>query len=925
MTKSQVLFLILLTTTFVACNNNNASRMLVEKQIIHTWEMKSSLQTTADGEKISSADFEEDNWLKVKVPTTVLRALVEAKIYPDPHLDLNNFKIPDASDSLNEILDLGKYSHIKGHPNPFKEPYWFRTEFKTLSSKKNVWLNFDGINYRADVWINGNQIADKKNMVGMFQRFKYDISKYVNRKNKNYLAVKIYQVDHPGVVKRRKQWDVFGRSRGSGKGIFKDVTLKLSAGWDCAPVVRDRNMGLYQDVFLTYTNAVDIIDPYVITDLPLPDTTKAVVTIRAELKNSEPKPQKGVLKGSIELLKEIDFYSYKKLMHGNFKTIYFEKKIEIPANKTIEVGISSKEFPQLLIENPHLWWPNGYGKQYLHNLKLSFEIDGEVSDIENTKFGIREITTTLKEIDGEFGRTFYVNGKRIFARGGWLQPDMMLDMNKKRMYAEARLLARANVNMIANEDMPSPPAHVMETYDKYGLLIWEVFYQCWRMYPGMEIFKNPIDTKLALKNSYDIIKRYRSNPSLVLWAVANEVTVREEIYKPLRKYIKTLDTTRPFLPTSNLSWDVELTPYIKDDLPIGTTDNGEPDYTWYPHPFYYTKVLEVKDQMFKNEMGVPSVPTFSSMKKFIFDLGDGEKNDIYPLDKNWAHHGAWGSGKYAYKNYDVALRSRYGEPNSAKEYIDKAQFVNAGSYRVMFEAANHRMWDITQGVMIWKLNSTWPTVLWQLYDWFLNPTSAYYFAKKALEPLHIQLNEHDFTVSIINAQHKKHNNLTAHIKVLDFNLNVKWEIQKEFSIKEDRYKELLTLPKFNDITPIYYVKLQLKNNEGKIISDNFYWFSSKGKIDFRDLVKLERVELDISSTLESVGDEYKMVVKVNNSSNKLAFFNRLSITKGKDGEEVLPTFWSDNFFTLLPGEEKVVTAKFAKVDLSGKEPVVVLE
>jgi hypothetical protein len=247
-----------------------------------------------------------------------------------------------------------------------------------------------------------------------------------------------------------------------------------------------------------------------------------------------------------------------------------------------------------------------------------------------------------------------------------------------------------------------------------------------------------------------------------------------------------LDTTRPFLVSSNIDWDVDkLTPYVKPDLPLGMTDNGEPDYTWYPHEFYYDMVLKVKDEMFKNELGVPSIPTLSSMKKFIFDLGKGERNAIYPLDKNWAHHGAWddfGGNQYAFKAYDNAIRKRYGTPTSAEDYIRKAQYVNAGSYRAMYEAANHRMWDITQGVMLWKLNSTWPSVLWQLYDWFLNPNAAYYYTKKALEPLHIQLNENNYTVSIINTHHKQHNNLTAHVKVLDFNLNVKWEKEEKFDI-----------------------------------------------------------------------------------------------------------------------------------------------
>jgi beta-galactosidase/beta-glucuronidase len=358
---------------------------------------------------------------------------------------LNNFLIPDASDSLNERFGLGKYSHLKGHPNPFQDPYWFRTEF--VAPKENegrrTWLNFDGINYRADVWLNGKKIADAKEMAGMFQRFKYDVTKYLNIGDKNVLAVKIYQVDHPGTADPGKQFEVFGQQRGPGREIFKDVTLKFSAGWDCAPVVRDRNMGIYQDVYLTYTNAVDIIDPYIVTDLPLPDTTVASLTISTELLNASGTAQKGILKGSIDLMKEIDFGTYTKTMPGEMKTISFEKEVEIPAGKTITVSFSPQGFPQLSVKNPYLWWPNGYGNQYLHNLKLTFEIDGKASDVENTMFGIRKITSTVKELDGEYGRVFYVNGKRIFCRGGWLQPDMMLDMDKKRVYDEARLLGRA--------------------------------------------------------------------------------------------------------------------------------------------------------------------------------------------------------------------------------------------------------------------------------------------------------------------------------------------------------------------------------------------------------------------------------------------------------------------------------------------------
>lgn len=903
-----------------------------EKQFLKDWTMQSSTQVLQGGEVLSSQEYVDNNWIKAEVPTSVLGALVKAGVYPDPHYDLNDLKIPDASDDLNKRLGLSKYSHLEGVSNPFKDPYWFRIGFTVPEEKKGkrVWLNFDGINYRADVWLNGKQVANASEMAGMFQRFKYDVTQFVNYEKDNILAVKIHQVDNVGNPNPGYVFEPFGIHRGHGVEIFRDVTLKFMAGWDCSPVVRDRNMGMYQDVFLTYTGDIKIENPYIITDLQLPDTSVANITVSAELKNAGKKVQKGVLKGSIDLLKEIDFYTHKKQMEGNLKTVTFQKEVEIPAGETVLITFTPEEFKQLNIKNPYLWWPNGYGKQYLHNLNLQFEIDDKVSDVQNTMFGIRKITSTLKEIDGEFGRIFWVNGKRIFSRGGFLQPDMMLDMNKKRMYDEARLLAESGVNMIASEDMPSPPEHVMETYDKYGLLVWEVFYQCWISYPGTESFANPVDTKLALQSSYDIVKRYRNHASLVLWCQMIETIVREELYIPTRDYIKANDPTRPYIATSSYEWDVDkLTPYIKADFPTGMTDAGKPDYTWYPHPYYYEMILKVKQQMFRNELGVPAVSTLASMKKYIYNLGEGKKDSIYPLDKTWAYHDAWSltpeGEEYAYKPYDMAIRNQFGQPESAEEYIRWAQYINAGSYRAMFEAANHRMWDITSGVMLWKLNATWPQVLWQIYDWFLNPNAGYYYTKKALEPIHIQMNEHNNMVSVINTRHQAQPNLTAEISVYDFDLNIKWQKQQKFTVNEDCYKELFTVQQPQDITPVYFARLILKNQKGNIVSENFYWLSKDGKNDFSAITKMPKVDLKLNETISYHDDEVTMAVKVKNTSNKLAFMHRLMITKGDGGDEIWPTFWSDNFLTLFPGEEKIVTASFAKQDLEGKNPVLVLD
>jgi beta-galactosidase/beta-glucuronidase len=908
---------------------NTINNGISGKQLLRDWKIESSDVVPVKDSLVSSAELSDSAWVSATVPTTVLRALVKAGIYPDPHFDLNDLRIPDASDKLSKRLDLNKYSHLKGVPNPFRDPWWFRTKFHISpeNSGKRIWLNFDGINYRADVWLNGKRVADPASMAGMFQRFRYDITGLVKPGGENILAVRIHQVDHVGTPEPGYQFRVFGPGRGQGEDIFKDVTLKLSAGWDCAPVVRDRNMGIYQDVFLTFTDDISIIDPYIVTSLPLPDTTSADIDISACLVNSGSKPVKGILKGEITLLKEVDFYSYKKEMPGSFEPVSIGKEVEVRPGDTLMVRFSPREFSKLRIKNPLLWWPNGYGKQYLHNLKLTFETGGKVSDSSNTLFGIREITTSLKELNGDFGRVFRVNGQRIFCRGGWIQPDMMLDMSPERMYNEGRLMAAANVNMIACEDMPSPPEAVMEVYDKYGLLMWETVYQCYTSYPGTKTFGNPVDAALANNNSLDIVKRYRNHPSLVLWAGACESMVREELYVPLRNYVHQFDTTRPFIATSSVAWNVDsLTPYIKPDLPTGLTDDGAPDYTWYPHEYYYNKVLEVKLQLFRDELGVPAVSAYNSMKKYIFDLGEGPRDSLYPLDKKWAYHDAWDGNGYAYRAYDRAIRQRYGRPSTAQEYIRNAQYVNAGSYRAMFEAYNHRMWDIPSGVMIWKLNATWPQVLWQIYDWFLNPNAAYYYTKKALEPLHIQLNENDYTVSVINTYHRPHEKLSAMVKILDLDLKVRWEKEESFTIGEDCYKELFRLPETAGFSPVFFVQLVLKDAQGNVRSENFYWLpADKKNYDLTAVSGLQKVIPEMKSDISYEGDEGVMKVEVKNTTDRLEFFTRLMVTKGKGGDEVWPSFWSDNFITLLPGEAKTLTARFHVRDLDGKEPVLALD
>ncbi|HXX64754.1 MAG TPA: beta galactosidase jelly roll domain-containing protein, partial [Bacteroidota bacterium] len=370
---------------------------------LSAWQLRSTVLEKSTGEEISTGHPTPGQWYPIQVPGTVLDGLVKNGVYPNPRLDMNNYLIPDASDEFNVKYDLAKYSYLPNHENPWKAPYWFKTEFRIPEGDagRQVWLNFDGINYRGEVWINGKRIADSHEMVGMFQRFKFNVTSAVRDTGSNFLAVKIYPVDHPGTP--GVQMQVFGNNRGNAGDLFKDETLKISGGWDCALPVRDRNMGIIQRVYLSFTRDVDIVDPYIVTALPLPDTTEANLTISATLVNVSNEKSSGILRGKIDLLTDVQMGSYVKHLQGTMKSIMVEKSVEVPAHGEITLVLSNRDFPQLAVRHPHLWWPNGYGEQYLHNLQLSYLRDGKVSAEKRVLFGIRDARSSLKEIQGEFG------------------------------------------------------------------------------------------------------------------------------------------------------------------------------------------------------------------------------------------------------------------------------------------------------------------------------------------------------------------------------------------------------------------------------------------------------------------------------------------------------------------------------------------
>jgi hypothetical protein len=873
------------------------------------WSLQSSLLANESGDKISQPDFQTDGWYSASVPTTVLNALVHNAVYPDPYVGMNNMRIPDASDEFNREYGQAKFSHLPGGRNPWSDPWWFRRVFRLPQDfrDKMIWLTLEGINYRAEIWLNGRKLAGSYEVVGMFGRWTFDITGFASIDTDNAVGIKVFPLDFPGLPgePQLKAFGPFGPNGGPTGDIGKNVSMQCSVGWDWIPAVRDRNMGIWQDVKISATGPVDIRDIHVVTDLPLPDVSTADIRIKADLRNFSDSAQEGIL--TLRL-------SPRKSRQG--ETAFVEKEVKLGPRETLGIDLSPDSHPELRVKNPILWWPNGLGRPDLYEMELRFETGGRISKWEKLSFGIREVSSRAEKVDGWDRRNFFVNGVKVPVRGAAWVPDMMLNHSSDRLRSELRLWKEANLNLVRIWGGGTTPREdFFDLCDEMGLLVWHDFWitgDCQGTWDkGSQDY--PYDTWVFLSNAAAAVKKLRNHPSLLVWTAGNEGYPREEIYRPLRdEIVAGLDGTRPFIPSSGYRTPPEGWGLSWPDNKAAGTYSGGP-YWWVDPKDYYRLVAGGKDWLFKNEVGLPSVPVLESLKEFLPEEPDPAVK--FPLNNVWGYHDACeDNGKYSL--YDAAIRKRYGEPKDLADYVLKAQLVNAENYRAIFEAVNQAAQQ-TAGVLLWKGNPAWPSVVWQLYDWYLRPNAGYCFAKRACEPLHIQLNIVDGSVWAVNSTRKDRMSLEARIRIYDRKFRKIRESRAAVSVPALTSREIkLAAPGGHLLEGAGFAALYL-GDKGKLVSDNFYWLSQDG--DFGFLASLPQAAVKASAERQLRDGQPVFRVRLKNAGSSPAFFIALRMER-KEGEDILPSFWSDNYLTLLPGESRDITWE-SDHEISPREPL----
>lgn len=830
-------------------------------QTIDGWQMQDVANVPDAGPVVSTAAFAPQNWYAATVPGTVLTTLVNNGVYPDPVYGENMRAIPE---SLN------------------KTSYWYRTTFAVPAAYRgrHIWLRFGGINYSATIWVNGKQVGE---MRGAFIRGDFDISEMVKPGSRATVAVLVAPQPHPGIP--HEHTVALGVGGNGGETAIDGPTFLSTIGWDWLPAVRDRDTGIWLPVTMEATGAVLVKDPFITTDLA-DSQASADIAIAATLKNISAQPVSGTLTGVIH-------WQNGAGAPAPVTDVTFHKEVTVAANGTEAVALDSKSMPQLHIADPKLWWPNGYGPQNLYTLTLTFASGTKVSDVSTQQFGIRKIEY---EVPGSENLTLSVNGVKVMARGGnWGLDEAMKRVPRERLDAQFHMHALANLNIIRNWVGQSTNPDFYDMADKYGILLWDEFFQ-----PNPLDGPDVTDTTTYLANVTDKVVRFRNHPAIVIWCARNEGYPPKALDDTLHALMDKLDPTRLYQSNSSAG--------------RGVASHGP--YYWRSPRFFYPV-----HEAFKTETGSVSVPTLESIQGMM------PQKDWETINDDWAQHDM-AAGAQRGDEFPASLAARYGHIRNLADFARKGQLATYEAFRAMYEGRNPGMFTTTTGVITWMSHPAQPSFVWQLYHYDLEPNAALYGAKKAAETVHVQLNEANFGIEVVNNKPEALSGLSVKVTVYNLDGTISegegHSTHETFPVANVPASSTLKAGQITTstrVSPVYFVKLELTDADGKLLSQNFYW-QHVAQDQLAGLQDLPVVKLDAEASSEVDGDNTVITLTLHNNTSHVALMTHLQLHQKDSGKRVLPVFYSDNYISLVGGESATVTITAATKDLAGHTPLV---
>ena len=787
----------------------------------------------------------------VTVPCTVVGALNEAGALGENILDLDHYKQLDKT--------------------PFDKPWVFTTQFKTAQGLHHV-LRFEGLNFYADVELNGVKIASADTTFGTFSNREFDITDLAQRNN----TLKV-------TLRRAQSGDL-------NHGF---------ADWNPRPL--DESMGIVRPVSLISTPDVQVQDVFVKPIVDPADLTRAEIEVAVTLVNRSENPVEGTVKGVYD--------------SGSFQA-----DVQIPAKDTRIVRVTET------VNNPRIWWTREMGSPEMYHLNVTFENGGKVSHEKSADFGIRKIEGIVDE-NGH--RQFILNGKKVLIKAGGWTDDIFLQDTPESLKAQMDLVCDMGLNCIRFENIWGKDDEIYDLCDRMGVMAlvgWSCQWE-WMDYCGLPetrgygCINDPRSEALAVRYFRDQIIRLRNHPSLIGWLTGSDRIPNERLEKEYLALYEILEY-RPYICSAKGLTSLAGPSGMKMEGPYEFVG---PDY-WYID-------TECGGAFgFNTETGPGlNLPQVESLRRMI-----GEEQ-LWPMGKNWAYHCTSSASHMNTPAFQMrAQEGLYGrKAETLEDYVKRAHAMDYNTERAMFEAFRCNVPNAT-GIVQWMLNSAWPSIYWQLYDWYGIPTAGYYGVKKALRPLQLVYNYGDRCAYLVNDVVDNAGVLTANLRVYD--IDGKTVLRQESKQVESKVREPLEV--FENITGPCYVVLELITPDGKAFGNNFYTISANNnvydweKADWWGLPILEYANIGyvcdlpqtvVGTTVRKTGKGYEITLV--NRGETLAYQNILKAKNAK-GELIPGTFWTDNFFTLLPGETRTIECtlpegcKDAQIEIEGWNAIV---
>jgi exo-1,4-beta-D-glucosaminidase len=787
------------------------------------------------------------------------------------------------------LLENGKYENVFYSDNlraveepdasgtMFVIPWWYRTEFTVPDGARGLHtlVRINGMIPSADVWLNGKLVADKAAVAGAYPVHELDVTPWVHA-GMNTLALRVY----PG-----------------------DPRTSLSIGWvDWNPTPPDNNMGPWRGVDIVRSGPVEIRYPQVTSTLSLPDLARAALTVKVEARN-------------------LDVSAHDATITAIVAGVSLHRTIHLVPGQTEIVAFTPKTDSALDLKHPQVWWPIGMGAHPLNRLQATVTVDGAISGQASAMFGIRSVSSHLTR-DGYL--QFVINGKPVLIRGAGWAPDMFLRDNPKRMESELSYVRNLGLNAIRSEGKLEDESFY-DLADRDGIMILPGWECCDKWESAAKTGGEPWDAsdeKVAAASMASEARLLRNHPSVIGFLIGSDNAPPPAIS---RIYVETLHTE---------DWSL---PIIAAAVPQGTAETGpsgmkmEGPYAWVPPAYWYADKL---GGAFGFDSEVSAGAVIPPLEDLTRMLSPQELEALwkYPQLRQYHASAAW-SVFARITPFDTALAERYGPPRSLEDYVAKSQLENYDDVRAQFEAFNAHM-DAAKpstGVIYWMLNNAWPSLHWHLYDYFLNPAGAYFGARMANEPVHIQYSYDTHAIMLVNHTLIAEHGLRAIIRVRNLDGSVLHEQRlQNIDLAGNSARQLATLPAVAGLSRTYFIELELASGKGKPISRNVYWLSTQtDELDwahsnwyltpvtrYADLTPLQSLPTatsEIRATLRHEGMENVVTVTLTipPTSKAVALFQHVLIKQSTGGELVLPILWSDNDVTLWPGESVTLTARFA--------------